>query len=194
MEIQWEKVPLDYVWVETPLEIKRGDVGAPFGAGACLLGAAPLSYKRRGGEPLSYAHLHLSLLPRRWHFPSLACWSNSRTLCLGEALSKYSLHHHHYVVVLLEVPEDPLLPLPTGARGGGRRRTVRVTDYGGAARSWHQDIKPPSSSRPWGRARTLYTIHVCLRERFSRYRSTRVSSRKTVAIYLLDSILFLLQP
>ena len=125
---------------------------------------------------------------------SLPCFSTSRTRCLGEALPNFLLHHHHYVVVLLEVPEDPLLPLPTGARGGGRRRTVRVTDYGGAARSWHQDIKPPSSSRPWGRARTLYTIHVCLRERFSRYRSTRVSSRKTVAIYLLDSILFLLQP
>ena len=161
MEIQWEKVPLDYVWVETPLEIKRGDVGAPFGAGACLLGAAPLSYKRRGGEPLSDAHLHLSLLPRRWHFPSLACWSNSRTLCLGEALSKYSLHHHHYVVVLLEVPEDPLLPLPTGARGR-RSSPFRTCDR---VRG-RCPFVAPSSSRPWGRASTLYIIHVCLRERF----------------------------
>ena len=157
VEIQWEKVPLDYVWVETPLEIKRGDVGAPFGAGACLLGAAPLSYKRRGGEPLSNDHLHLSLLPRRWLFPSLACWSNSRTLCLGAALSKYSLHHHHYVVVLLEVPEDPLLPLPTGARGGGRRRTVRVTDYGSAAGTQHR--RSWTTTRSWDRQVIDYINH-----------------------------------
>ena len=47
-------------------------MGAPFGAGACLLGAAPLSYKRRGGEPLSNDHLHLFSLAQALTF-SLPC-------------------------------------------------------------------------------------------------------------------------
>jgi hypothetical protein len=55
------------------------------------------------------------------------CFSTSRTRCLGEALPNFLLLHHHCGVVLLEVPEDPLLPLPTGARGR-RSSSIRTCD------------------------------------------------------------------
>ena len=134
--------------MESPLALRGKRWGHPLGRAHPLVWLPPLSYKRRRWRPLS----KLLTLSHFLSYPlvgisPLAC-STSRTRCLGEALSNFSLHHHHHVVVLLEVPEDPLLLLPTGARGGGRRRSVRVTEYGGAARSWRHDIKPPSSSRP----------------------------------------------
>ena len=113
--------------VERPLALRGKRWGHPLGRAHPLVWLPPSPIKGGGGD-LSQKLLTLS------HFLSyplvgispLAC-STSRTRCLGEALSNFSLHHHH-VVVLLEVPEDPLLPLPTGARGGGRRRSVCVTE------------------------------------------------------------------
>ena len=133
-KIDGRKWPFIFVSGEAT-SIKREEVGAPLGACSPLGLAAPLSYKRRRWRPLS----RLLTLSHFLSYPlvgisPLAC-STSRTWCLGEALSNFSLHHHHHVIVLLEVPEDPLLPLPTGARGRGRPRSIRVTEYGGAARS-----------------------------------------------------------
>jgi len=93
-----------------------------------------LAYKRRGGgAPRGLPISPSLLLPP----PS----STSPLHRLGEALQEF-LHHHHHTVVLLGFPEDLLHPLP---RWNGERTsstTVRVPEYGGAARLQRRKDRP----------------------------------------------------
>ena len=89
---------------------------------------------------------HMTLIP-------YAPWLASPPSCLAGPLHEQLLrrspaqdllhHHHHYVVVLLEFPRIRCFRCPTRARDGGRRRTGRVTEYGGPARLWrhHRDLE-----------------------------------------------------
>jgi hypothetical protein len=96
------------------------------------LGAAPSPIKGGGGDLLSTSSFPLLLTcPLVDIFlPLLVLYSST---CLGEALLSFSLHHHHHAVVLLEFPRIHYFRCPTGARDGGRRQAVRVTDYGSVA-------------------------------------------------------------
>ena len=168
--------------------MNEGEVESPSWGWRMPLGLPlPSPIYRGGGDP-SLTHSHTcSHMPFGWHLPPLASWSSFTSTVLRRSPTQDLLHHHHHhVVVLLEFPRIRCFRCPTGARDGGRRRTGRVTDYGCAARLWRW------SSRPWGRACTLYTNHVCTGT-LSRFRSSRVSPSETVTSNLLDMILGMLQ-
>ena len=147
-------------WTLHPHEWGRGGVTLMGLAHAPWAAPPPLSYKRRRWRPLSPSNSSLSHMPFGWHLPPLASWSSFTSTVLRRSPTQDLFHHHHHVIVLLEFPRIRCFRCPTGARDGGRRRTGRVTDHGCAARLWRW------SSRPWGRVCTLYTTHVCLRERY----------------------------
>ena len=122
---------------------QEGRGGGTLGACSPLWDGSPLSYKRRRCRPLSPSHSSLSHMPFGWHLPPLASWSSFTSTVLRRGPAQDLLHHHHHhVVVLLEFPRIRCFRCPTGARDGGRRRTGRVTEYGGAARLWRSSSRP----------------------------------------------------
>ena len=99
----------------------------------------PSSYKRSPLLPLTRHSNPSSHMPLGWHLLPLASLSSFTSTVLRRSPAQDLLHHHHhYVVVLLEFPGIHYFRCPTGARGGGRHWSVRVTDYGDAALLWCQ--------------------------------------------------------
>jgi hypothetical protein len=126
-----------FLWVESPPTWWGERWGHLLGR-ATPWGLPPPPIYRWVETPL-HTHSSISHMPFGWHLPPLASWSSFTSTVLRRSPAQDLLyHHHHYVVVLLEFPRIHYFRCPTGARGGGRHWSVRVTDYGDAARSWRQ--------------------------------------------------------
>ena len=120
----------------------REEVEAPLGACSPLGMAPPSPIKGGGGDPLYPLISHALICPLVGIF-SLSLVGPPHEHPLRRSISQSFLHHHHYVVVLLVSPRIHCFRYPTGARDGGRRRSVCVTEYEGAACLWrhHRDLE-----------------------------------------------------
>ena len=101
----------------------------------------PSPIKGGGGDPLYSLISHALICPLVGIF-SLLLVGPPLEHPLMRSIAQSFLHHHHYVVVLLESPRIHCFRYPTGAWDGGRRRSERVTEYGGAAHLWRSSSRP----------------------------------------------------
>lgn len=135
--------------------------------------AVPLSYKRRRWRAPLLTHLSCSHMPFGWHLLPLASWSTSRASAYEKHCSKFS-PPPPLCRSVAGVPEDPLLLLPNWSK------VLRSSSDRTCDRVRRRCLFVVPSSRPWGRACTLYTIHVS--GTLFRFRSSRVSPSKPLQV------------